>query len=186
MWPTTDNKIPQADLLNNSQPQATPAETFPAPTRAAQSSTMNQHSVIGKSIIIKGEIAATDPLYIYGCIEGLITAPAHRVTVGKEGQVNADITAREVVIMGEVCGNLNSGERVEIRGDGSLTGNLATHRICIEEGATLRGKIDVHKPAEKPKVEKRKQPVPAFEAEPAVDLDHDQQTWSNLAISEIA
>lgn len=183
MWPSTDNSTPQPDHANSSQPPIPIAE----PSGAAARSTMNQHSVIGKSIIIKGELTATDPIYIYGSIEGLISAPEHRVTVGKEGQVHADITAREVVIMGEVCGNLNSDERVEIRGEGSLTGNLATHRICVEDGARLKGKIDVHKPAEKPKAEKRKQPVPVFEsAEPAGELDQDQQTWSNLAISEIA
>lgn len=183
MWPSTDNQSSQPDLANNSQPPI----PINDPSVAQPRTSLNQHSVIGKSIIIKGELSATDPIYIYGSIEGLISAPAHRVTVGKEGQVHADITAREVVIMGEVCGNLHSEERVEIRGDGSLTGNLATHRICVEEGAMLKGKIEVQKAAEKPKVEKRKQPVPAIEAEePAVELDYDETTWSNLAISEIA
>jgi cytoskeletal protein CcmA (bactofilin family) len=71
------------------------------------------------------------------------------VTIGKEGMVKADISAREVVIMGEVCGNLDARERVEIRGEGSLMGDLSTSRIFIEEGAVLSGKIDVHKPSKK-------------------------------------
>ena len=117
----------------------------------------NQYSLIGKSIKIKGEIAASDPVYVYGIVEGSITAPEHRVTVGKEGRVKADITAREVVIMGEVCGDLEGGERVEIRSDGSLEGNLATRRIYIEEGAVLNGVIDVRKPSKKEKAEAQEQ-----------------------------
>jgi cytoskeletal protein CcmA (bactofilin family) len=105
--------------------------------------------MIGKSITIKGEIKASDPVYIYGMVEGSITAPDHRVTVGKDGRVKADITAREVVIMGDVCGNLEGGERVEIRSDGSVMGNMATRRIYVEDGAVLSGVIDVHKPSKK-------------------------------------
>jgi cytoskeletal protein CcmA (bactofilin family) len=113
----------------------------------------NQYSMIGKSIVIKGEIVAADPVYVYGSVEGSINAPEHRVTVGKEGRVKADIRAREVVILGDVCGNLDCRERVEIRSDGSLMGDLSTSRIFIEEGAVLSGSIDVHKPSKKEKAE---------------------------------
>ena len=121
------------------------------------SSAANQYSMIGKSIKIKGEITAADPVYVYGRVEGSITAPAHRVTIGKEGRVKANISAREVVIMGEVCGNLEGRERVEIRSDGSLLGDLSTSRIYIEEGAVLSGSIDVHKPSKKEKAEVREE-----------------------------
>jgi cytoskeletal protein CcmA (bactofilin family) len=123
------------------------------PTPATVNTSANQYSMIGKSIVIKGEIVASDPIYVYGTVEGSIHAPAHRVTVGKEGIVKADINAREIVIMGDVCGNLESTERVEIRNDGSLMGNLATRRIFIEEGAVLSGVIDVRKPSKKEKAE---------------------------------
>src|SRR4051812_24346759 len=103
----------------------------------ATPTTQNQYTMIGKSIRIKGEIVASDPIYIYGSIEGSISAPAHRVTIGKEGTVKADIDAREVVIMGDVCGKVHSDERVEIRSEGSLLGNLSTKRLCVEEGAVL-------------------------------------------------
>lgn len=119
-------------------------------------STPSQYTMIGKSVRIKGEIVASDPVYIYGSVEGSISAPAHRVTIGKEGTVKADITAREVVIMGDVCGKLHSDERIEIRGEGSLLGDLSTKRLCVEEGAVLQGTIDVHIPTEKAKA-----PVPA-------------------------
>jgi cytoskeletal protein CcmA (bactofilin family) len=71
--------------------------------------------------------------------------------------VKADIHAREVVIMGEVCGNLDGRERVEIRSDGSLLGDLSTSRVFIEEGAVLSGSIDVHKPSKKEKAEAREE-----------------------------
>ena len=129
---------------NAAQPAGASPEVSANPNSGA-----NQYSMIGKSIKIKGEITASDPVYVYGTVEGLINAPAHRVTIGKEGMVKADISAREVVIMGEVCGNLDASERVEIRGEGSLMGDLSTSRIFIEEGAVLSGKIDVHKPSKK-------------------------------------
>jgi cytoskeletal protein CcmA (bactofilin family) len=142
-----------ADAKSVQKPTSSLAEI--PPPGPVNPSGANQYSMIGKSIVIKGEIVASDPVYIYGSVEGLITAPAHRVTIGKEGRVKADISSREIVIMGDVCGNLEGGERVEIRSDGSLMGNVATRRIYIEEGAVLSGVIDVHKPNKKEKAEVR-------------------------------
>jgi cytoskeletal protein CcmA (bactofilin family) len=146
----------QPSNANSAQP--------PASSLEPNSNGANQYSMIGKSIKIKGEILASDPVYVYGSVEGSITAPAHRVTVGKEGTVKANIRAREVVIMGDVCGNLDCKERVEIRSDGSLMGDLSTSRIFIEEGAVLSGSIDVHKPNKKGKAEEREDL--AMETEP--------------------
>ena len=131
--------------------------------------------MIGKSISIKGEILASDPVYVYGHVEGSIQAPAHRVTIGKEGTVKADIRAREVVIMGDVSGNLDCKERVEIRCDGSLLGDLSTSRIFIEEGAMLSGSIDVHKPSKKEK--------PEANEELAAELD--RKGVVSLAVTEM-
>jgi cytoskeletal protein CcmA (bactofilin family) len=185
MW--TSNESNPADAV---QPPAQSVVEMPGTaTRAAHSPTLSQHSTIGKSIVIKGEIAATDPVYIYGTVEGSVSAPAHRVTVGKEGKVKADITAREVVIMGDVCGNLNGGDRVEIRGEGSLTGDLATHRICIEDGAVVKGSVDIRKPSKKEKAEAQKaldSDLELAEATPAEDQDADREAWADLAVSEIA
>ncbi|MGC1421965.1 MAG: polymer-forming cytoskeletal protein [Terracidiphilus sp.] len=143
----------QSANSNSVEPSTSSLPEIPAPR--VISSGANQYSMIGKSIMIKGEIVASDPVYVYGIVEGSINAPEHRVTIGKEGRVKADISAREVVIMGDVCGNLEGGERVEIRSDGSLIGNLATRRIYIEEGAVLSGSVDVHKPSKKERAEAR-------------------------------
>lgn len=123
----------------------------------------NQLSTIGKTITIKGEIAASDPVYIYGSVEGSINAPAHRITVGKEGNVKADITAREVIVMGDVHGNVEGNYRVEIRTEGSLIGNLSAERVCIEEGAVLKGIIDIHKSAEREKAAAQEPSSPALQ-----------------------
>lgn len=168
----------QSDNANSvQQPNSSLAE-MPTPVN---SSAGNQYSMIGKSIVIKGEIVASDPVYVYGSVEGSINAPAHRVTIGKEGRVKADIRAREVVIMGEVCGNLDSRERVEIRSDGSLMGDLTTSRIYVEEGAVLSGSIDVHKPSKKEKAEARE--------EQAIELEGselDRKGVVSFPVSEIA
>jgi cytoskeletal protein CcmA (bactofilin family) len=144
--------LSQTANANPLQPPTSTLAEMPTPAPVNYSAA-NQYSMIGKSIQIKGEIASSDPVYVYGSVEGSINAPEHRVTIGKEGKVKADITAREVVIMGEVCGDLEGRERVEIRSDGSLIGNLATRRIFIEEGAVLSGVVDVHKPSKKEKAE---------------------------------
>jgi cytoskeletal protein CcmA (bactofilin family) len=189
MWTPAD-KTTQPASANTVQPPTTSvAGISSAPARPATSATQNQHSMIGKSIMIKGEIAATDPVYIYGCVEGLISAPGHRVTIGKEGRVKADISAREVVIMGDVCGKLDAGERVEIRSEGSLLGDMAAQRICIEDGAFLKGAIDVRKAKEIEKAEVQEESALAVEpgeATTAAEEDLDRESWGSLAVSEIA
>jgi cytoskeletal protein CcmA (bactofilin family) len=188
MWPSADNKLQPND---SSQPTATNGETPGTSSRSVHPVAQNQHSLIGASIKIKGTITASDPVYIYGTIEGSISAPAHRVTIGREGKVKADISAREVVIMGEVSGNLDGGERVEIRSDGSLTGDLVTRRIYVEDGATLSGSVDIQKPKKTEKgLAHEEQQLAAFEAprgpEPERERDLEHETWADLAVSEIA
>jgi cytoskeletal protein CcmA (bactofilin family) len=154
-----------------------------------------QNSLIGKSIVIKGEIAASVPLYVNGCVEGSISALGQRVTIGREGKVRADISAGEVVIAGDVRGNLDGCNLVAIRSDGSLTGDLATNRICIEDGAVVKGAIESHKPGEKNKAETHPAPQSQFDpqSEPQLELqevsftpestDH-REVWESLAVSE--
>lgn len=139
-----------------------------------------QHSMIGKSIVVKGEITASDPLYVYGRVEGTIKAPAQRVTVGKEGKLKANVSAREVVIIGEVQGNVDGAHRVEVRTEGSVTGDLAAERILIEEGAIVKGRIDVRLAAAKEKVKAEEETDSTVEAiaeeaatEEEFDFDHE-------------
>jgi cytoskeletal protein CcmA (bactofilin family) len=102
-----------------------------------------EQATIGRTLIIKGEISGAEALYIDGRIEGKISMPDNRVTIGRNGSVQANITAREVVVMGKVSGNIDCTDRVDIRSEGSVTGDVSTVRISVEDGAVLKGGIQV-------------------------------------------
>jgi cytoskeletal protein CcmA (bactofilin family) len=100
-------------------------------------------AVIGKSVVIKGEVSGSESLYIEGRIEGVINLPGNRVTVGRNGQVAASVTAREVTVHGKIVGNVDAVDRLHVRSEGSLTGDVIAHRIMVEDGAFFKGKIDI-------------------------------------------
>jgi cytoskeletal protein CcmA (bactofilin family) len=128
----------------------TPAIEAPSPrsaTPAAPTATGEQ-ATIGKSLMIKGEVTGSESLYIDGRIEGTINLPGNRVTVGRNGQVAANISAREVVVLGKVRGNCQASDRIDIRSEGSLTGDVIAARISIEDGAFFKGGIDIRKPGD--------------------------------------
>jgi len=104
---------------------------------------------IGRSVVIKGEITGAEALFIDGRIEGTINFPDNRVTIGRNGNVAANITAKEVVIMGKVQGNVEAADRLDIRSEGVLSGDVITHRISVEEGAILKGGVEVRNPEKK-------------------------------------
>lgn len=103
---------------------------------------------ISKGLFIKGEITGSESLFIDGKVEGSINLNGNRVTVGRNGQVAASITAREVVVLGKVRGNVTASDRVDIRAEGALTGDVAAARISIEDGAFFKGGIDIRKPGQ--------------------------------------
>jgi cytoskeletal protein CcmA (bactofilin family) len=119
----------------------------PAPSRApAAPATSGEQASISKGLFIKGEINGSESLFIDGKVEGSVNLPGNRVTVGRNGQVAANITAREIVVLGKVRGNVNATDRVDIRAEGSLSGDVAAARISIEDGAFFKGGIDIRKP----------------------------------------
>jgi cytoskeletal protein CcmA (bactofilin family) len=126
---------------NAPKPQYTPSTLNPAPVKT-MTAPIDQ-ATIGRSVVIKGEISGSESLYIDGRIEGTVSFGDHRVTVGRNGVVAANITAREVVIMGKVTGNIECSDRVGIRSEGSLTGDIVSQRISIEDGAMLKGAVQV-------------------------------------------
>jgi cytoskeletal protein CcmA (bactofilin family) len=107
--------------------------------------TTADQATIGKSLVIKGEVTGSESLYIDGRVEGSISLAGNRVTIGRNGVVNANITAREIVVLGKLRGNLTASDRVDIRSDGSLTGDVVAARISIEDGAFFKGGIDIRK-----------------------------------------
>jgi len=100
---------------------------------------------IGKSVVIKGELSGSEDLYVDGNVEGKIELRNHSLTIGPNGNVKADISAKAVVIQGKLDGNVNASERVELRKSAVMAGDLTTQRIAIEEGAFLKGKVDVQR-----------------------------------------
>ncbi len=102
-----------------------------------------EQATIGRSVVIKGEVSGAESLYVDGRIEGTVNFADSRVTIGRNGVVVANIDAKEVVIMGAVTGNIHCTDRLDIRSEGSLAGDVVTPRICVEDGAVLKGAVEV-------------------------------------------
>jgi cytoskeletal protein CcmA (bactofilin family) len=153
MWkPNQQGSSPQTPSPEPTRPAApqAPASFEPAartPMSGAQSVSAGDQATIGKSLVVKGEVTGSESLYIDGKVEGAITLPGNRVTVGRNGQVSANITAREIVVLGKVRGNVTASDRVDIRSEGALTGDVTAQRISIEDGAFFKGGIDIRKPS---------------------------------------
>ena len=131
----SENSFNQKSGIPASNPNAYNAvKTVTAPVDQA---------TIGRTLVIKGEVSGSESLYVDGRIEGKITMPESRVTIGRNGKVDASITAREVVVMGKVTGNIECSDRVDIRAEGSVNGDITTARISVEDGAALKGGIQV-------------------------------------------
>src|SRR5580700_9935928 len=125
--------------VRSTSPASNPNSYNPVKTTTAPI----EQATIGRSLVIKGEVSGAEALYIDGRIEGKITLTDHRVTIGRNGTVQADITAREVVVMGKVTGNIECTDRVDIRSEGVVNGDVSTVRISVEDGAVLKGGIEV-------------------------------------------
>ncbi len=98
---------------------------------------------VGPSLHIKGEISGNEDLELHGSVEGTVTLEERKLTVGASARVSADLVAREIVVYGSVKGNLRGRDRIEIKKDGSVVGDLSTARIMIEDGAYFKGSIEI-------------------------------------------
>jgi cytoskeletal protein CcmA (bactofilin family) len=102
-----------------------------------------EQATIGRSVVIKGEVSGAESLYIDGRIEGTINFADSRVTIGRNAVIVANVSAKEVVVMGTVTGNIQCTDRLDIRSEGSLTGDVVTPRVSVEDGALLKGSVEV-------------------------------------------
>ena len=116
------------------QPPGRTADPLPAP---------NTSALIGKAVTIKGEIYSEEDLFIDGKVEGLLELKDHKLTVGPNGRADSNITAREVVVQGTVHGNIDAQQKITIRKDGNVVGNIKTTGIIIEDDAYFKGSIDI-------------------------------------------
>ena len=131
--------------------EVTPVSTSPQERRfesAPQEPSRGSVAHIGKSVVVKGELSGSEDLFIDGQVEGTIELREHGLTIGPHGRVQANVTAKEVVLHGTLKGNVRAVDRVEIRKSGSLVGDVVAARVMIEDGASIKGSVDIQKPAE--------------------------------------
>ena len=117
-------------------------EPAPADGRSSAKLVMD----LGKSVVIKGELSGSEDLTLYGQMEGSIKLPDHTLTIGPHADIKAQVSARSVVIMGAVTGNVTAGERVEIGATGSVTGDISSPRLAIADGGCFRGRAEMPVP----------------------------------------
>jgi cytoskeletal protein CcmA (bactofilin family) len=125
--------------LNTQKPFAAPAPGLAAARQAMEQATL------GATMTVKGELSGSQAFFVDGRVEGSIHFPNHRVTIGRGAVVLATIEAKEVVIMGTVTGNIDCSERVDVRSEAVVTGDVVTQRISIDEGALVKGSVEVRK-----------------------------------------
>src|SRR5437763_12027716 len=132
------------------QPSA-PAQAGTAGVRPEASQHMEKDIVnIGKSVVIKGELNGSEDLTIEGHVEGTIHLREHVLTIGPNGKIKAQVFAKSVIVLGEVTGNVTASEKVDIRDNGSVDGDIISPRVAIAEGAHFRGSVDMQRKAGQP------------------------------------
>ena len=157
MWNKRREDEPAKSIIPTSpspaQPAAASAEskkeayTVSMPSRTFEPEAQRGGSAtIGKAVRINGQINSKEDLYVDGDVEGVVEAPEHKLTIGPNGTVHATVKAREVVALGSIQGNVEAADRIEIRKDAKLVGDIRTARIVIEDGAYFKGSIDIVKP----------------------------------------
>ena len=160
MWKRDDAAKPSAPAGQGPAPaQHSPApltaEPTSRPAHASDTQRGQERTVvnIGKSVVIKGELNGSEDLTIEGQVEGKIELRQNVLTIGSNARIKAQVFAKAVIILGEVTGNVSASEKVDIRDNGSVDGDIAAPRVAIAEGAHFRGSIDMQKGGASPKTE---------------------------------
>jgi cytoskeletal protein CcmA (bactofilin family) len=151
-------------------PIATKKETTPVssmPVGRFEPESRGGSATIGKAVKIIGQIYSKEDLYVDGDLEGTVEALEHKLTIGPNGTVHASVKAREVIVLGTIQGNVEAADKIEIRKDAKLVGDIRTARIVIEDGAYFKGSIDIIKPEPAKPAPPKPQPASAATAAPA-------------------
>jgi cytoskeletal protein CcmA (bactofilin family) len=151
MWKKEDSKPQGVETPNSYAPAATSHRDAPAFSPASSQPPVSAKATacITQGIKIKGEITGSEDLFIDGPVEGKLNLGSSSVTVGPNGMVKADISAREVVVRGRIEGKIAGKERVQLWSTGHVSGEISTQRLAIEDGAVLRGKVETGRAVEK-------------------------------------
>jgi len=105
-------------------------------------------TVIGKSVVIRGELSGNEDLYIDGDVEGTVTLPESRLTIGPNARVRADLSVRDAIVFGHLTGNVKATGRVDLRQSAVVKGDILAGRLSIEESAILTGRVELKVTAE--------------------------------------
>jgi len=134
---------PAPPEVETSMSEPTPKLTNPAPKSTNSSVAGSPQTLLGRTVVVQGQLSAGEDLLIEGQFEGTINLDEYCLTVGTEGHVKAETRARQVVILGSVTGNVAAREKIEIRRTGHVVGDLVAATVAIEEGAYFKGSIDI-------------------------------------------
>jgi cytoskeletal protein CcmA (bactofilin family) len=158
---------PSAPLV---EPQRREINIMSSPTRTFESepgSVRSGSAALGKNVTVKGQIFAREDLTIDGEVEGTVECHEHRLTIGPNARVQAGLKAREIIIQGSIQGNVDASDKIDIKKEAKLVGDIKTSRIVIEDGAYFKGSIDISKPAAATKPSQQPVSTPTVAAAPA-------------------
>ena len=149
MWKRDESVKPTGGLTGTPAPApvVTSMASVPAPQPDIRRQTERDVVNIGKSVVIKGELNGSEDLTIEGQVEGKIELKDHVLTIGPNGKIKAQVFAKSVIVLGEVHGNVTASEKVDIRDNGSVDGDIVSPRVAIAEGAHFRGSVDMQRKA---------------------------------------
>src|SRR6184192_2162879 len=168
MWKRDEAVRPASGQPAAPQPPASTTAGTPGPRVEAAHNMEKDIVNIGKSVVIKGELNGSEDLTIEGHVEGTIQLRDHVLTIGPNGRIKAQVFAKSVIVLGEVTGNVTASDKVDIRDNGSVDGDIISPRVAIAEGAHFRGSVDMQRkatPVQQPKAEVKA--APASQPSPA-------------------
>ena len=146
MWNKTQGDVPGTTSPSQEVSRAPGVQQTSSPVSIRPSApTARSLACLGASLTIKGEITGDEDLQIDGKVEGPVSLQNSRLTIGRSAQLHSEINAREVIVYGKAVGDLLVRDRVEIKKDGEVVGNIVTARISIEDGATFKGHIEIER-----------------------------------------
>src|SRR5215831_17291800 len=143
MWKRDEAPRPATGQPTAAPQPVTPSAAGPRPdaTHHMEKDIVN----IGKSVVIKGELNGSEDLTVEGHVEGTIQLRDHVLTIGPNGRIKAQVFAKAVIVLGEVTGNVTATDKVDIRDNGSVDGDIVSPRVAIAEGAHFRGSVDMQR-----------------------------------------
>jgi cytoskeletal protein CcmA (bactofilin family) len=166
MW-KRDEAVKPVSPPPAAQPPASAPVGAPAPRSDVRTHMEKDIVNIGKSVVIKGELNGSEDLTIEGHVEGTIQLRDHVLTIGPNGKIKAQVFAKAVIVLGEVTGNVTASEKVDIRDNGSVDGDIVSPRVAIAEGAHFRGSVDMQRKAGTEKAQPSAAAKPAAQPQPA-------------------